>query len=304
MLQQPEDTIPGLQQVYAGSPAFYALVGRPDPVRPRRRRQPARRRSASSTTPPSRACRTRAPAPRSLAPMATSTSTPRSSTWRPTPTMAPACRSGQRLSDQAIQAANRSAVIRDAVLAMTAYFVELGFCFQPRPTLFILENNACMSLGPGLASRRQTLSAWTDGTWWLDTLPGGSGNETGWIEADGTTSIHRYRPIRSSDWRPEMACYAIAYAACRLDAHPTTHEIRAISWPFSMVLESPCRGSPLGPGPRTSRRWATPAWLTSSMRCRARTSGCRSVVRPRSPASRSGRRCRGSGPPTARPATS
>ena len=69
---------------------------------------------------------------------------------------------------------------------MTTYFSELGFCFQPRPTVFFLENNACGSFAQ-VVEPPQTLSAWTDGTWWLDTLPGGSGDEVGWIELDGVT---------------------------------------------------------------------------------------------------------------------
>ena len=84
---------------------------------------------------------------------------------------------------------------------MTTYFVEMGFCFQPRPTVFFLENNACGSFAqvgepppPPPPPPPQTLSAWTDGTWWIDDLPGGTGDETGWLEADGVTL---YPPLAS-----------------------------------------------------------------------------------------------------------
>jgi hypothetical protein len=63
---------------------------------------------------------------------------------------------------------------------MTTYFVELGFCFQPRPTTFTLENNACLSFDQ--AGEGMNLSAWTDGTWWRDF----DGMLVGWIELDGS----------------------------------------------------------------------------------------------------------------------
>ena len=67
---------------------------------------------------------------------------------------------------------------------MTAYFVELGFCFQPRPTVFVLENNACMSFDQANESGgQQALAPWTDGTFWLDF----NGASVGWIEMDGLT---------------------------------------------------------------------------------------------------------------------
>ena len=72
---------------------------------------------------------------------------------------------------------------------MTTYFVELGFCFQPRPTAFTLENNACGSFAQ-VVEPPQTLSPWTDGTWWIDF----NGMSVGWLEADGTTF---YPPLAS-----------------------------------------------------------------------------------------------------------
>ena len=65
---------------------------------------------------------------------------------------------------------------------MTVYFVELGFCFQPRPTAFTLENNACLSLADA-SENVQALAPWTDGTFWRDF----NGVLVGWIELDGVT---------------------------------------------------------------------------------------------------------------------
>lgn len=72
---------------------------------------------------------------------------------------------------------------------MTVYFVELGFCFQPRPTVYVVENDACMSLAQanedssGGGGGQQALAPWTDGTFWQDF----DDTMVGWIELDGVT---------------------------------------------------------------------------------------------------------------------
>ena len=105
------------------------------------------------------------------------------------------------LSDNAIS--ERQQVDRDArcgASAMTVYFVELGFCFQPRPTnVFMVENNACISLDQanedsgGDGGGPQPLAPWTDGTFWQDF------DGTWWLDRGGWQPVPaRYRPCGSS----------------------------------------------------------------------------------------------------------
>jgi hypothetical protein len=61
----------------------------------------------------------------------------------------------------------------------TTWNLELRGCFQPAITELEVEFRPCGSGSPPA----QTLSAWTDGTNWLDL----DGSEVGWIELDGVT---------------------------------------------------------------------------------------------------------------------
>jgi hypothetical protein len=64
----------------------------------------------------------------------------------------------------------------------TTYYVELRGCFQPAITESTLEFRPCVADG-AVITPPQTLSAWTDGTNWLDW----DGSQVGWIELDGVT---------------------------------------------------------------------------------------------------------------------
>jgi hypothetical protein len=71
---------------------------------------------------------------------------------------------------------------------VTTYTIEVKGCFQPRQIVYTLEANACGAADPGTPGvdppppPSSTLSAWTDGTNWIDF----DGSIVGWIEADGS----------------------------------------------------------------------------------------------------------------------
>jgi hypothetical protein len=64
----------------------------------------------------------------------------------------------------------------------TTWNLELRGCFQPAITESTLEFRPCAGDG-FVVILPQTLSAWTDGTNWLDW----DGSQVGWIELDGVT---------------------------------------------------------------------------------------------------------------------
>ena len=116
MMQQPEDSIPGLQQAYAGAPAFYALVGRQIQFAP----------IPTVASPASIRFVYYALIPRMQDPSACTAILEQYGDvylyttlkhLAPYADDAAGVQKWRDLSDQAIQAANRSAVIRDAVLA-------------------------------------------------------------------------------------------------------------------------------------------------------------------------------------------